>query len=255
MLHAMAPLWFLRTSRSLVFSVADNAKEITTDAKEITTVSWLFSWRKAYSRCSGISFSSSLYGSIFEGFNQFFGAFNSSGSTGSSLRQKETSCISFGPSSSSASIPFPSWLIVSTYFSRTSFESIFTTKCPMRHGSVKLPGSPSFWGKLLWITVEHSSLSLTEEVAFSSFFLCERRSFKTLAPFGMWIMASRNGGKRKIDRDSLTMLVKHFSYSLRVEFPFEHEVRKLILKLDSDDPLRTTFSFLQEIHQLLLQEI
>ncbi|GJX37166.1 integrase, catalytic region, zinc finger, CCHC-type containing protein [Tanacetum coccineum] len=45
---------------------------------------------------------------------------------------------------------------------------------------------------LLWIIAEHSSLSLTEEVAFLSLSLCERRSFKTLAPFGMWIMASRN---------------------------------------------------------------
>ncbi|GKA59002.1 hypothetical protein Tco_0758315 [Tanacetum coccineum] len=40
---------------------------------------------------------------------------------------------------------------------------------------------------------EDSSLRLTEEATFSSFSLCERRSFRTLAPFGMWIMASRNG--------------------------------------------------------------
>ncbi|GJY72779.1 hypothetical protein Tco_0477210 [Tanacetum coccineum] len=43
---------------------------------------------------------------------------------------------------------------------------------------------------------------------------------------------------------SLTMLVKHFPYPVRVEFLFEHEVRKLILKLASDDPLRTTFSLI-----------
>ncbi|GJQ91271.1 hypothetical protein Tco_0002410 [Tanacetum coccineum] len=68
-----------------------------------------------------------------------------------------------------------------------------TARGPIRHGSVKLPGSYSFYGRLLWIIAEHSSLSLTEEVAFLSFSLCEMRSFKTLAPFGMWIMASRNG--------------------------------------------------------------
>ncbi|GJR08253.1 hypothetical protein Tco_0790905 [Tanacetum coccineum] len=47
--------------------------------------------------------------------------------------------------------------------------------CPIRHGSVKLPGSPSFWGKFLWMIAEHSSLSLTEEAAFLSFSLWERR--------------------------------------------------------------------------------
>ncbi|GJY33200.1 hypothetical protein Tco_0417669 [Tanacetum coccineum] len=72
-------------------------------------------------------------------------------------------------------------------------QAFFTAKGPIRHGSVKLPGSLSFWGKLLWMIAEHSSLSLTEEVALSSFSLWERSSFRTLAPFGMWIMASRNG--------------------------------------------------------------
>nr|GEY74024.1 hypothetical protein [Tanacetum cinerariifolium] len=42
-----------QTSRSLALSMVDNAEEMTTG-------SWLFSWRKAYSRCSGISFNSSL---------------------------------------------------------------------------------------------------------------------------------------------------------------------------------------------------
>nr|GEV16582.1 hypothetical protein [Tanacetum cinerariifolium] len=41
------------TSRSLAFSTVDNADEMTTG-------SWLFSWRKAYSRCSGPSFLVSL---------------------------------------------------------------------------------------------------------------------------------------------------------------------------------------------------
>ncbi|GJX79230.1 hypothetical protein Tco_0327379 [Tanacetum coccineum] len=85
-LHAMAPLWFLRTSRSLAFSVADSAEEI-------TTRSWLSSCRKAYSRCSSSSFSSSLGGLTLEGFNCFSGAFHSSGSTSSSAtegRRKDT---------------------------------------------------------------------------------------------------------------------------------------------------------------------
>nr|GFA64502.1 retrovirus-related Pol polyprotein from transposon TNT 1-94 [Tanacetum cinerariifolium] len=68
----------------------------------------------------------------------------------------------------------------------------FTQNRPIRHGSVKLPGSPSFWCKLLWITAKHSSLSLTEEAALLSFSLCERRSFRTLDPFGMQIIAFRN---------------------------------------------------------------
>nr|GFB46547.1 hypothetical protein [Tanacetum cinerariifolium] len=71
-------LWERRTSISLDFSMADNAEEM-------TTVSWLFSWRKAYSRCSHNSFSSSLAGSMLEGFNRFSEAFHSSGSTGSFL--------------------------------------------------------------------------------------------------------------------------------------------------------------------------
>ncbi|GJX48974.1 hypothetical protein Tco_0275819 [Tanacetum coccineum] len=60
-----------------------------------------------------------------------------------------------------------------------SARAFLTAKGPIRHGSVKLPGSPSFWGRLFWITAEHSSLSLTEESAFLSFSLCKSRSFKT----------------------------------------------------------------------------
>ncbi|GJX79083.1 hypothetical protein Tco_0327232 [Tanacetum coccineum] len=58
-----------------------------------------------------------------------------------------------------------------------SARAFLTTRGPIRHGSVKLLGSPSFWGRLLWIIAEHSSLSLTEEATFSSFPLCERRYF------------------------------------------------------------------------------
>ncbi|GJV36779.1 hypothetical protein Tco_1409256 [Tanacetum coccineum] len=69
-----------------------------------------------------------------------------------------------------------------------SARAFFTVKGLIIHG---IPGSPSFCGKLLWMTADHSSLSLTDEAAFSSFSLCERRSFRTLAPLGMWIIDSR----------------------------------------------------------------
>nr|GEV22067.1 reverse transcriptase domain-containing protein [Tanacetum cinerariifolium] len=52
---AMAPLWFLKTSRSLAFTVEDNAKEINTG-------SWLSSGRKAYSRCLGMDLEASKRG-------------------------------------------------------------------------------------------------------------------------------------------------------------------------------------------------
>ncbi|GJZ23766.1 hypothetical protein Tco_0561225 [Tanacetum coccineum] len=54
-----------KTSRSLVFLTVDNADEMTIG-------SWLFSWRKAYSRCLGNSFNSSLGGSTLDGFSRFF---------------------------------------------------------------------------------------------------------------------------------------------------------------------------------------
>ncbi|GJT35955.1 hypothetical protein Tco_0926374 [Tanacetum coccineum] len=131
------------------FSTVDNVDEI-------TTRSWLFYWRKAYSRCSGNSFNSSLGGSTFDGFNRFSGAFHSSGSTGS---------------------------VLGFMLAPKSARAFLTARGPIRQGKVKLPGSPSLWGRILWIMAEHSSLSLTKDAAFSSFSLCERRSFKTLALF------------------------------------------------------------------------
>ncbi|GKD53963.1 hypothetical protein Tco_1287350 [Tanacetum coccineum] len=79
-----------------------------------------------------------------------------------------------------------------------SARSFFTVKGPIRHNSVKLPGSPSFWGKLLWMTAENSSLSLTEEAAFSSLSLCERRleSFIIIVLF----LFLQSGGKRYTGR-------------------------------------------------------
>ncbi|GKA08395.1 hypothetical protein Tco_0687726, partial [Tanacetum coccineum] len=73
MLQAIAPLWFLRTPRSLVFLWADNVEEMTTG-------SWSSPCRKAYSRCSGSSFSSNFGGLVIEGLNRFSRAFHSSGS-------------------------------------------------------------------------------------------------------------------------------------------------------------------------------
>nr|GEV73222.1 reverse transcriptase domain-containing protein [Tanacetum cinerariifolium] len=78
--------------------------------------------------------------------------------------------------------------------------AFFTAKGLLRHGSVKLLGSPSFWGKLLRMIAEHSSLILTEEATFSRFSLCER----------------------SVGQASL--------YSFRMEYLFEHEVGKLNLK-------------------------
>ncbi|GJT75505.1 hypothetical protein Tco_1042230 [Tanacetum coccineum] len=56
-----------------------------------------------------------------------------------------------------------------------SINQLNTHSGSIRHGSMKLPRSHSFRGKILWMIAEHSSLSLTEEAAFSSFSLCERR--------------------------------------------------------------------------------
>ncbi|GJZ15170.1 hypothetical protein Tco_0550847 [Tanacetum coccineum] len=80
------------------------------NADEVTIGSWLFSWRKAYSRCPGNSFNSSLGGSKLDGFNRFFEAFHSSGSTSSILGEKETASAPLESSSSSSSVYFPSWV-------------------------------------------------------------------------------------------------------------------------------------------------
>ncbi|GKD43165.1 hypothetical protein Tco_1267810 [Tanacetum coccineum] len=53
----------------------------------------------------------------------------------------------------------------------------------MRCGKVNILGPPSFRGKFLWMTDEHSSLILIEKVTSSIFSLCEKRSLRTLAPF------------------------------------------------------------------------
>ncbi|GJU82316.1 hypothetical protein Tco_1284681 [Tanacetum coccineum] len=60
-------------------------------------------------------------------------------------------------------------------------RAFLTARGPIRHGSVKLPGSP-FFGKLLWMIAEHSSLSLTGEAAFSSFSLWDSRLREAVHP-------------------------------------------------------------------------
>nr|GEW10263.1 retrovirus-related Pol polyprotein from transposon TNT 1-94 [Tanacetum cinerariifolium] len=77
--------------------------------------------------------------------------------------------------------------------------TFFTANGPIRHGSVKIHVSPSFWGKLLWITAKHSSPSLTKEAAFSSFSLCERRSFRTLEPLACESWPPEMEGKGILD--------------------------------------------------------
>nr|GEW01574.1 hypothetical protein [Tanacetum cinerariifolium] len=84
-----------------------------------------------------------------------------------------------------------------------SDREFFTAKGLIRHSSVKLLGSPSFQGRLLWIIAEHSSLSLTEEVAFLSFPLEE--------------------DLRELFMHSPMVLVKHLLYPFRAESLFEHE--------------------------------
>ncbi|GJT19071.1 hypothetical protein Tco_0877777 [Tanacetum coccineum] len=123
---------------------------------------------------------------------------------------------------------------------------------------------------------EHYLLSLTEEAGFSSFSLCKRKSFNTLAPFGMWIMASRNGKRKgKLGRlgglvkdgwprgrfrsfafpdrgedlgelfmQFLTVLVKNFSYTFCVGLLFEHKVGELVFKPTSNSPFMLALLFL-----------
>ncbi|GKA83810.1 ribonuclease H-like domain-containing protein [Tanacetum coccineum] len=52
-----------------------------------------------------------------------------------------------------------------------SAKAFFTDRVPIRHGNVKLLGSPFFLGKFFWIVVEHSSLRVTEEAVLSNFTL------------------------------------------------------------------------------------
>nr|GEV41550.1 reverse transcriptase domain-containing protein [Tanacetum cinerariifolium] len=95
-------------NKSLAFLTVDNADEMTTG-------SWLFSWRKAYSRFLGNSFNLCFYGSTLDGFNRLSRDFHWSGSTSSVLGLKETASTSSESSSSSSLVYFPSWFIVSTH--------------------------------------------------------------------------------------------------------------------------------------------
>nr|GEU87588.1 hypothetical protein [Tanacetum cinerariifolium] len=112
---------------------------------------------------------------------------------------------------------------------------------------MKLPVSPSFWGKFLWMIAEHSSLSFIEEALIAmglgkgvssanSRSSCYRKSwclwFKGFAfpdygeDLGEFLM------------HLLTVLVKYFSYPFSVEFLLEHEVGEFVFKLASNNPFR-----------------
>ncbi|GJR45452.1 hypothetical protein Tco_1313555 [Tanacetum coccineum] len=73
-----------------------------------------------------------------------------------------------------------------------SAKAFLTARGPIRHGSVKLSGSPSFWGRLLWIIAEHSSLSLTEEAAFQVFPYVKGDLSKPWPPLacGSWLLGT-----------------------------------------------------------------
>nr|GEV40582.1 hypothetical protein [Tanacetum cinerariifolium] len=209
-LQAMAPLWFLRTLRSLAFSVADSAEEI------ISGVGCPLAGRHIRARAVAR-----------KGRPKMIEIPNH--------RKRECG--------------------IRLMLAPKSARAFFTVNGPIRHGSVKLPGSSSFWGKLLWMTVGHYSLSLTEKAAFLSFSLCERRGItctssrsgcysKGWCPrFKDLIFPDCGGDTRKLFVYFLTVLVKRFPYAFRVEFLFKHETGKLVLKLDFDDPFRITFLF------------
>nr|GEV22908.1 hypothetical protein [Tanacetum cinerariifolium] len=195
------------TSRSLDLSTADNAEEMTTG-------SLLFSWRKAYSRCSGNSFSSSLDGYTLEGFKQFFRALHSSSSTGSVLslevpnRRKKECGIR---------------LILASKSART----FFTAKGLIRHGSVKLPGSPSFREREVSSANSRSSCySKSQCLWFKGFAFPDRG--EDLGELLMYL---------------LTMLVEYFSYPFHVEFLLELEVGEFVFKLSSNNPFWSILSF------------
>ncbi|GKE54428.1 hypothetical protein Tco_1489584 [Tanacetum coccineum] len=82
-----------------------------------------------------------------------------------------------------------------------STRAFLTAKGPIRHGIVKLPGSPSSWDRLLWITVEHYSLSLTKEATFSSFSLCES------PPFSVSLVKLSTVGRGEAGKGGSCMLI------------------------------------------------
>ncbi|GJT08402.1 hypothetical protein Tco_0842864 [Tanacetum coccineum] len=49
-----------------------------------------------------------------------------------------------------------------------SAKAFSIDRFPIRHGNVKLPESPFFWGKFFWIATKHFSLRVTEEATLSN---------------------------------------------------------------------------------------
>ncbi|GJZ00212.1 hypothetical protein Tco_0517641 [Tanacetum coccineum] len=125
----MAPLWSVRTSRILAFSVADNAEEI-------TIRSWLFSYRMAYSR-----------------------AFHSSGSTGSGLGYKETAHTSFESPSSSASTYFLYGTHALSKFSLDTELVLYPLQDKLTSGDKSLDLSPFKLSRLFFSLLSSGSFS------------------------------------------------------------------------------------------------
>ncbi|MFS7923091.1 hypothetical protein Hanom_Chr03g00256701 [Helianthus anomalus] len=73
-----------------------------------------------------------------------------------------------------------------------SANAWLTDMFPIKHGSVKLPGSPIFVGRRFCRTAEQVSFITTHDIS-SSFCLFERISFRNFAYFGIWAKASTNG--------------------------------------------------------------
>nr|GEX55631.1 hypothetical protein [Tanacetum cinerariifolium] len=90
-----------------------------------------------------------------------------------------------------------SWFFWRKAYSRCSARLFFSAKGLIRHGSVKLPESPSFWGELLWMIVEHSSQSLTEEAVFLDFPYVKGDGEKSLIVIILFLLLY-SGWKRQI---------------------------------------------------------
>ncbi|GKC45641.1 hypothetical protein Tco_1063363 [Tanacetum coccineum] len=119
------------------FSTVDNVDEI-------TTRSWLFYWRKAYSRCSALAVAR-------KGRPKMIGTSSSSSISKTMKSTGKMNLLIFTNRFSQAPMGF--------MLAPKSSRAFLTVRGPIRQGRVKLPGSPSLWGRLLWIMAEHSSLN------------------------------------------------------------------------------------------------
>ncbi|GJS78378.1 ribonuclease H-like domain-containing protein [Tanacetum coccineum] len=109
-----------------------------------------------------------------------------------------------------------------------SARDFFTAKGPIRHSSVKLPGSPSFWGKFLWMTAEYSLISLTEEAAFSSFFLMGKKMDRSRSSSSSFFCFLTREGKGRFD--DLEVVLS--AWLARVDFDGDGKGGSRVLTLD-----------------------